>query len=126
MQQQLPARMQPVPQAELRTSGFGNMGYQQVPQTFTPQGMPGWMQAGNMGVGAVPGQQQNWMAAPWWGTNAATGEALTQAGLQPQAQMPMQAQAPMQEEAPMQLPSSPGKGPQYTLDKWANKASNVG
>ena len=119
MQQQLPAQMQPVPQAELRTSGYGNMGYQQVPQTFTPQGMPDWMQAGNMGVGAVPGQTQNWMAAPWWGTNAATGEALTQADLQPQAQAPMQ-QAQQQQAAPAQaqMPSAPGKGLQQRTGSW--------
>lgn len=82
-----PAQMKPVPQADLQTTGWGGMGYQQVPQTYTAQGKPSWMQ----GVWDMPS----------WGTDAATGQALTQQMLQPQ--VPAQAQkAPQQTQQPQQ------------------------
>ena len=71
-----------------------------VEQTFTQDATPYWMQAPAAGQsvqqpGAVPGQQQNWFEAPWWGTNAATGAALQQGDVQAaarQLQDPNQAQ----------------------------------
>jgi hypothetical protein len=33
----------PVPQTNLKTTGYGGMGYTDVPQTFTAQGKPAWM-----------------------------------------------------------------------------------
>lgn len=70
---------------ELPTTGWGGMGPTPTPQTFTQQATPSWMGPSPQGQpGMVPGQQQNWFAAPWWGTNAVTGEALGQDYLQVQ------------------------------------------
>ncbi len=69
--------MQPVPQVDLQTSGYGGMGYTPVLQTFTPAGRPSWMQGD--------------FAAPWWGMSAANPQQrLTQADLQPPPQPPPQ------------------------------------
>lgn len=89
---------EPVEEAELRTTGYRGMGPTATPQTFTQQGMPPWMQLGNMGFGAVPGQQ-NWFAAPWWGRNAATGGQLSASDLMYQAP-----------PAPAAAPRNPSKG----------------
>ena len=34
--QQQDVQIEPVPQTQLQTEGYGGMGYTQVPQTFTP------------------------------------------------------------------------------------------
>lgn len=89
-----PPEMQPVPQISLQTEGWPGMGYTPVPQTFTPEAMPYWMQANNapQQQGYIQGQP-NWFAAPWWGKDAVTGQNLTQEMLQPQLPPPPSAPA---------------------------------
>lgn len=84
------------PQAQLRTSGWPNMGYQQVPQTFNQQGRPPWMQ----GV----------FANPMWGRNAATGQQIPGNPSMGMGQgMPQGGQ--MIQSGPMQMPQGgPGMG----------------
>lgn len=84
-------QMQPVPQTQLQTSGYGGMGYTQVPQTFTGASKPGWM--------------TGYFDAPWWGKDAVTGEDLTQADLQPQAP-PAPEPAPEPAPAPVRAVSA--------------------
>jgi len=82
--------LQPVPQAQFPTSGFGGVGFTQVPNTFTPGSAPPWMQGGQMDLGAqgyqgMPGlgkAMPNWFQMPSWGMNAVTGQPLTQEEVQ--------------------------------------------
>ena len=104
--QQDDVQIQPVPQTQLQTEGYGGMGYTQVPQTYTPESAPSWMKGGTMDLGGqgfqgmggmsgkAPGQASmpNWYQMPSWGTDAVTGQALTQEQLQPAAYEPPQQQ----------------------------------
>ena len=84
----------PPPPINLQTTGYGGMGLNPQPQTFTPQAQPPWM------TGAF--------AAPWWGTSAATGQPLTQAMLQPRPTPGMQTPGPQaMPMLPQQAPSQP-------------------
>jgi len=104
--QQQDVKIEPVPQTQLQTDGYGGMGYTQVPQTYTPESAPSWMKGGTMDLGGqgyqgmgglsgkAPGQSMpNWYQMPSWGTDAVTGQALTQEQLQPKAYEPPPAQA---------------------------------
>ena len=111
--QQEQVQIQPVPQTQLQTEGYGGMGYTQVPQTYTPESAPSWMQGGTMDLGGqgyqgmggtsgkAPGQASmpNWYQMPSWGTDAATGQALTQEQLQPAAYEPPAAPEQQQQQA---------------------------
>jgi len=102
--QQEQVQIQPVPQTQLQTQGYGGMGYTQVPQTYTQESAPSWMKGGTMDLGGqgyqgmggtsgkAPGQAStpNWYQMPSWGTDAVTGQALTQEQLQPAAYEPPQ------------------------------------
>ena len=117
--QQQDVKIEPVPQTHLQTEGYGGMGYTQVPQTFTPEAAPSWMQGGTMdlagqGYQGMPSMEQygaggkaspNWYQMPSWGTGAATGEPMTQEQLQPKAYEP----PPPPEEA-----AAPVRGAPYT------------
>lgn len=72
--------IEPVPQAQLQTTGFGGMGFTPTPQSYTAESKPAWMQgAWNM---------------PQWGMSAANPQqALTQEMLQPAAQQAATQQA---------------------------------
>jgi hypothetical protein len=61
-----PKKIQPVPQANLTTTGWGGMTYPESaqPQTFTPEAKPAWMQGA-------------W-DMPTWGYSPATGQAFSQ------------------------------------------------
>lgn len=105
--------IEPVQQAQFPTSGFQGIGYTQVPQTYTQEAMPSWMQGGQMDLGAqgfqgMPGASKgmpNYFQMPQWGTDAATGEPLTQEGMQPQAAPPPPAPAPAPAPVPGQNPN---------------------
>ena len=106
--QQQDVQIQPVPQTQLQTEGYGGMGYTQVPQTFTPEAAPSWMKGGTLDLAAqgyqgMPSMEQyglggkaspNWYQMPSWGKDAVTGEPLTQEQLQPKAYEPPPAPPP--------------------------------
>jgi len=105
--------IEPVPQAEFPTSGYGGVGYTAVPQTYTREGMPSWMQGqqmslGAQGYGGMSGASKgapNWFQMPQWGTDAATGQALTQEQLQPTPYEPPP--QPVPQQAPQQTQPAP-------------------
>jgi len=90
-------QVEPVPETQLRTSGYGGMGYTPTPQTYTPWAAPQWMQGQTIGLRdqgfqGLPDVQRyspggkavpNWYQTPQWGADARTGEALTQSKLNP-------------------------------------------
>lgn len=66
-----PQKLEPVPQAQLQTTGWAGTGPTQVPQTFHMGAIPSWMDANraNQQPGHVPGSP-NWFGADWWGRSA--------------------------------------------------------
>ena len=79
------------PDLNIPTTGYGGMGYTPVPQTYVPEAMPAWMQGGQMdlggqgfqGMGGLGKGAPNWFQMPQWGTDAVTGQPLTQEAMQP-------------------------------------------
>lgn len=105
---------------ELDTTSWGGMGPTATPQTFTQDAKPPWMQEGNFGVGATPGQSQNWFASPWWGMSASDPtQALTQEDLMYQA--PAAPAAPAEEAAP--APAQAAQNVQAGYLPWLNRQS---
>jgi hypothetical protein len=111
-----PAELQPVPTTGALPNTFNPAAQmQQTPQTFVPEAAPAWMQGGTMDLGGqgfqgMEGMQQyanmipnkakdasgntvmpNWYQMPSWGKDAVTGQALTQAQLQPPPPAPVAA-----------------------------------
>ena len=131
--QQQDVQIQPVPQTQLQTEGYGGMGYTQVPQTFTPEAAPSWMKGGTMDLAAqgyqgMPSMEQygmggkaspNWYQMPSWGKDAVTGEALTQEQLQPKAYEP----PPPPEAAPQQQAAAPQASPRTSWEDYQRDRS---
>ena len=90
-------------QPEFPVQGNPGVGWTQTPQTYTQEATPAWMQNGMNAKG-----QPNYFAAPWWGTDAATGQAIQQqdimapayeAPIQPEPQQQQVSQDQMQQAA---------------------------
>ena len=141
--QQQDVQIEPVPQTQLQTEGYGGMGYTQVPQTFTPEAAPSWMQGGTMdlagqGYQGMPSMEQygmngkaspNWYQMPSWGKDAVTGEALTQEQLQPAAYQPpeqQEAQPEAQQESPQQDENQRWMDYQRDRDIYRNTQARLG
>ena len=87
----------PVPTANLTAAQGPAFGPTDTPQTWTPEAAPSWMKGGAMdlvaqGYQGMPSLEQyglggkavpNWYQMPSWGTNAVTGEPMTQEQLNP-------------------------------------------
>lgn len=86
-----PEPFRPVTPAQLETTGYGGMGYYPTPNPFTQQSTPAWA--------------NGWFSMPWWGTDAVTGQPLTQEQLQPPAPPPKG--TPPEEVKPAQAAGSP-------------------
>jgi hypothetical protein len=105
---------------DIPTTGYGGMGFPVVPQTYTPEAAPGWMQGGQMDLGGQGYQgmeglgkgMPNWFQMPQWGMDAVTGQPLTQAALQGPAATQQQAAAP----APAADPRFGAGGVQPTMN----------
>jgi hypothetical protein len=67
--QQAPEPFRPVNPVQLQTTGYGGMGPYPTPNPFTQGSAPSWA--------------NGWFSMPWWGTDAVTGQPLTQGQLQP-------------------------------------------
>ena len=84
-QQQQPV-YRPVNAPEIPTTGYGGMGYYNVPNPFVQGSKPAWM--------------QGYFDMPSWGMDAVTGQPLAQEQLQVQQPPPPQAPAPEPAPAP--------------------------
>lgn len=84
----------PVNAPEIPTTGYGGMGYYNVPSPFVQGSKPAWM--------------QGYFDMPSWGMDAVTGQPLTQEQLQvqqppPPAPAPVQAPQQQQQQAPVDM-----------------------
>jgi len=102
-------------------------GFTNVPQTYTPEATPAWMQGGQMNFGAqgyqgVPGMPgkaiPNYFQMPQWGRDAVTGEPLTPEQVQPPPQASPAPPAPAPQQQQSVLPQ-PDPADQYR--QWATQ-----
>jgi len=112
-QQQAAPAYKPVAMAQFNPEQAQGVGWNPVPQTFTQEAKPAWM--------------QGWFDMPSWGMDAATGQPLGQEQLQAQAYQPPEQQAPA--PAPQQAPSWGDPRMQYDLFKrqmdWESRRDNM-